>query len=175
MATNNKIFRWQGDTTQPYEDFFYWKSKTYLLPVRTTFGVARVIATTGDREAFYQTLATRNDTIRRNNERLSLDNVGGAIGENVIGDGSFEIGGDSQEEVAAEPSYSGDFDLSVNFYADGVLKFTKQVYASNVPFRLNDGYRGRSFEIEVFGNVTVRRIDMASSMRELQKVMAQEG
>lgn len=175
MATGNKIFQWQGDTSQPFEDWFTWKSGRYLYPVRKTFAAARVIAETGDRETYYQTLALRQEIIRRNNERISLLVAGGALAENVFGAGIYEVGGDLLEDVPALTEYAGDFDLMVKFYVDGTLKFTKNVYASNVPFRLNSGYRGRDFEIEIVGNVQVRRFDMAGSMAELKQLMNQEG
>lgn len=174
MAQSNRIFQWEGDTTQPYEGAFTWKSKRFLFPYRTTFAVARVIAEVGDRSAFFATLEARRLTIIRNNARISNGLLGGAIGEGYVGDGLYALGSDLQEEVGAEPTYSGDYDLLVNFYADGVLKFTKNVYASDVPFRLADGFRARSFEVEIVGNVTVRRFDMASSMRELMQSPVQQ-
>ncbi len=169
MAMTNTVYKWEGDTTQPFRNNYTYRSKRWLLPVRTAFSVARVIGDVGDRQDYYDAVLARNDLIKRNGARISLLNVGGAIGEMQIGSAEHPIAGDKLEAVPATLSYSGDFVLTLRFYVEGLLKFTKDVYASDVPFRLNGGYRGRKFEVEIEGNVSVRRFDMASSMEELKQ------
>jgi hypothetical protein len=78
------------------------------------------------------------------------------------------LNGDLLESVPAVEDYSGKFALTFQLYVDGVLNTTKDVYASDVPFRLAGGKRGRIFEVAVNGNVTVQRIDVANSMEELK-------
>lgn len=169
MAMTNTVYKWEGDPTQPFRNNMTYRSKRWLLPMRTAFSVARVIGELGDRTVFFAAVAARQAIIVRNQARIALLDLGGAIGESEIGHGDFPIAGDLLEDVPAALSYSGLFACSVKFYVDGVLKFTKDVYASDIPFRLNSGYRGRKFEAEIVGNVKVNRFDMASSMEELKQ------
>lgn len=171
MARYNYVYEWEGDDTQPFERDFRWKSKTFMLPVSTNFSCARVIAETGDRQDYYDAVAARDEIIKANNAALSAGDIGGLIGNDLIGV-SLDINGDGLADVPTVGSYSGDFSLSVNFYADGTLKFTKDVYATDLPFRIGGGaYRGRTWEFEIEGNVTVRRFDMAQDVRELKQAV----
>jgi hypothetical protein len=169
MAMTNTVYKWEGDPTQPFRNNMTYRSKRWLLPTRTSFSAARVIGELGDRETYFAAVALRQEIIVRNQARIALLNLGGAIGELETGHGQFPIAGDLLEDVSAPLSYSGTLACSVKFYVDGVLKFTKNVYASDVPFRLNSGYRGRKFEAELVSNVKVNRFDMASSMEELKQ------
>lgn len=162
------VYKWEGDKTQPLEDLFLWRSKKFLLPRRTAFSCARIIAETGDRQAYQDLLAAQAALVAANAVMVSGHTLGGSIGDEALGDETVPLGGDLLVDAGSEPEYSGDFMLTLNFYADGVLKFTKDVYSSGVPFRLSQGYRGRTFEVEITGNVPVRRIDVANSMKELK-------
>ena len=166
MGYYNQIYEWEGDTTQPYPTNFKWRTKKILLPIRTTFSAARIIAEVGDRQDYYDSVANRDAIIARNNARISGNDIGGAIGEDAIG--TLEVNGDLLEDVPTIGDYSGAFNLTMKLYVDEVLRFTKEVYASDIPFRLADGFRGRTFEVEIEGNVTVRRFDMGGSMEELK-------
>ena len=174
MATKY-IYKWEGDTTQPLDDGFTWKGKKILVPSRTAFGCARVIAEVGDRQAYYDEVVAHDDTVRRNAARISNRTIGGAIGEDLVAEPLIALNGDLLEDVPTVQDYSGNFKLVFNWYVDGVLKFTKDVYASDIPFRLSSGVRGREFEVEITGNVTVQRIDVASAMGELKTLATQGG
>lgn len=180
MATKY-IYRWEGDKTQPLDQGFTWKGKKIVMPSRTAFGAARVIAEVGDRQAYYDSIVARDEAIRRNAARISNRTLGGAIGEDVVASTLISVNGDLLEDVPTVEAYSGNFALTFNWYVDGTLRFTKDVYASDVPFRVSarddDGkaLRGRSFEIEITGNVEVIRIDVASAMEELKVLQAAGG
>jgi len=139
-----------------------------------TFNVARVIADTGDRQDYYESVMAREESIRRNRARISGNVIGGAISEEYLSE-DVEVGGDLLETVATVGDYSGDNALTVKFYVDETLQFTKEVYAKDVPFTITGGIRGRKFEIQVEGNVKVLRVDMATSMKELKMQPQQEG
>lgn len=174
-AYETYIYEWEGDDTQPFGSNFTWKSGKMLLPRRTTFSCARLIADVGDRSDYWDDLQDYYDTIRQNGLLIDAFSMGGAIGEDPVGE-SIPINGDELLDATAPSAYSGDFNMSVKIYADGTLKFTKDVYANGIPFRIDQGYRGRSWEVEIIGNVRVRRFDMATSMRELMaEDKAQEG
>lgn len=162
----NKIYQWQGDSSQPYNNFI-WKSRKYIYPYRVTFNCARIIAETGDRQDYYESIETRKRVLRRNHAMISGNALGGAIGEDAIG--NVAINGDGLETVPTVAAYSGDYNLTVKIYVDGTLHFTKEVYASDIPFRIPGGVRGRTFEVQIEGNVIVKRLDMATSMKELMQ------
>lgn len=171
MTTINTVYQWEGDKTQPYGSNWVWRSKKVLMPYLTTVGAARVIAALSDREDYYALLVARQDVINRNSARISAGMIGGAIGENLIG--VLEVNGDDLETPPTVGAYSGDFNLVFRLYVDDVLKFTKEIYSTK-PFRCDDGFRGRSFEFELEGNVTVRRVDYGSSIDDL-KLLIQAG
>ena len=165
MAYSNEVYQWEGDTTQPYETPLTWKSKRVMLPVRTTFVCGRVIAEFGDRETYWATVEARNQALMRNRARVAAGALLGLIGDTELGDD--ELNDDILETVPTVAAYSGDLLCSLNVYVDNVLKFTKNVYIFH-PFRLGDGYRGRTWEVEVVGNILVKRVDLASSVQELK-------
>jgi hypothetical protein len=175
------IFKWEGDKTQPLDQGFTWKGKKVILPSRTAFGGARVIAEVGDRQAYYDSIVLRDEAIRRNTARISNRTLGGAIGEDAVASTLISLNGDLLEDVPEVQSYSGNFALTFNWYVDGTLRFTKDVYASDIPFRVSardangKALRGRTFEIEITGNVTVQRIDVASAMEELKVIQQAAG
>lgn len=167
MANYNQVYEWEGDNTQPFLQLMTWKSKKFLLPVKKTFNCARIIAEQEDREDYFALLEARQAVIGRNNAKISAETIGGAIGEEVIGS-ELAVNGDNLETVPVLPLYSGDFELTFKVYADEVLKFSKQIFTDK-PFRLSGGFRGRTWEFEVIGNVTIRRIDVADSVQELMQ------
>jgi hypothetical protein len=160
----NKIYEWEGDTTQPYPNSFTWQSGRILLPKRKTFYCARVIADTGDRQTYYEAIEARKRAIKRNNERISA----GIIWNPVIGY-DIEINGDDLETVPTVADYSGDYDLTISIYGDDTLLHQKEIYADDKPFLIKGGIRARAWEIIIVGNVTVRRFDMADSIEELMR------
>jgi len=171
MAYVNEAYQWEGDATQPYEGAYTWKSKKYLLPVRTTFTCGRVIATFLDREDYWDSLEARDQVLYRNRARIAAGALLGLIGDEELGE--RELNGDILEDVPTVGAYSGDYALTLKVYCDTVLRLTKEIYA-DVPFRLGDGFRGRTWEVEVIGNVIVKRVDLASSMEELKQLVRTE-
>ena len=161
----NRIYQWQGDDSQPYPNNYIWKSRQYIFSKEITFNCARVIADTGDRQDYYDSLEAQRLQIDRNNQRISGLLLHGSIGEDPVA--QLAINGDELEEVSTVAAYSGDFNLSVKFYVNESLIFTKEVYATDKPFRIEGGIRGKKFEIQIEGNVIIRRFDMATSMKLL--------
>jgi len=147
-------------------------SKRFLLPVRSTFGAGRIIASVGDRQDYYDAVLAQKAAISRNNARISGNVLGDSIAEELIGS-DISVNGDNLETVPTVGAYSGDFNLAFYLYAlengSMELKFSKEIYASDIPFRIKSGYRARSWEIVIIGNVTVKKIDMSGSMKELMQ------
>ncbi|MBU1066965.1 hypothetical protein KKE60_04225 [Patescibacteria group bacterium] len=166
MAYINQIYEWEGDDTQPYSSNYTWKSKEYLLPVKTIFSAGRVIATFDDREDYYDELAASAAATARNAARISGGILGSMLGSAAIGERM--LNGDTLETVPTVGDFSGDYNCTLNVYVGGTLAFTKEIY-SDRPFRIGAG-RGRSWAVEITGNVIVKQIDMASSMKELKQL-----
>lgn len=158
----NNIYQWEGDQTQPYPNLLTWKSGRVLLPRKKTFYAARVIAETGDRNDYYELIEARKRAIKRNNEKISA----GIIWNPVIGY-DIEINGDNLEEVPVVADYSGNFHLVIKIYGDDTLLHEKEIYALDKPFKIKGGIRARAWEVQIEGNVKVRRFDMADSVDEL--------
>jgi len=171
MTTINNVYQWEGDKTQPYPSNWVWRSKKVLLPYRATIGAARVISVLADRADYFVLLLARQEAIARNSARISAGMIGGSISEDLVG--VFEVNGDTLEDPPTVGDYSGNFNLLFRLYVDDVLKFTKEIYSER-PFRCADGFRGRSFEFELEGNITVRRIDYGASIDDL-KTLTQTG
>lgn len=159
------VYEWEGDTTQPRGDYT-WKSKKFLLPVRTTFTCARLLFVSSDRSAYWALVRAYNEAVARNIERIAMARIGGAISENVIGD-PMAIADDDLEEPPTPPTYTGDDNLTFNVYVEGTLVFTKEVY-SDEPFRLGDGITSNHWEFEIVGNVKVEGMGVANMMKELK-------
>lgn len=58
----------------------------------------------------------------------------------------------------------------VRVYADGVLRFTREIRVSGEAMRLPSGFKALDWEIEIEGNVKVTSVEVATSMRELRSV-----
>lgn len=172
MAYINEVYEWEGDNTQPYGTDYTWKSKKFLLPVKSTFGAGRVIAEFQDREDWQADIDERDAIIARNAAKISSGRLGGMIAEDDIG--PVDVNGDNLETVPTVADYSGDFNCSLKVYADETLKLTQEVYTDRV-FRIAGGYRARMWELQVEGNVIVKRIDMAGSVEELKEIAVEQG
>ena len=171
MSYVSQVYEWEGDATQPYETAYTWKSKKFMLPVVTTFTCGRVIAEFQDRETYWDTVEARNQVLYRNRARIAAGALLGMIGDEELGD--RELDGDILEDVPVVGDYSGDFACQLLVYCDETLRLTKEVYIDR-PFRLGNGFRGRTWEIEIIGNIIVKRLDLASSMEELKMMVEPE-
>lgn len=169
MSYVSQVYEWEGDATQPYETAYTWKSKKFMLPVVTTFTCGRVIAEFQDRETYWDTVEARNQVLYRNRARIAAGALLGMIGDEELGD--RELDGDILEDVPVVGAYSGDLACQLLVYCNDMLRLTKEVYIDR-PFRLGNGFRGRTWEIEIIGNIIVKRLDLASSMEEL-KIMVE--
>jgi hypothetical protein len=161
------VYEWEGDTTQPRGEYT-WKSKKFLLPIRTTFSCARLLFSSADRLAYWALVEAYNAAIARNIEKIAIARIGGAIAEPLIGD-PIAIADDELEEPPAAPTYTGADTLTLNVYIKGALEFTKLVFTDQ-PFRLEDGITANEWEFEIIGNVQVSAFGVANTMKELKSL-----
>jgi len=161
---SNRVFEWEGDTTQPMGNFT-WKSKKFMLPSQMSFNSARVKFTSSDRSAYWDLVEAYNVALIRNRTLISNLSPGGTLGEELIGEG-IAVGADDLDDAPTLAAYTGDDELQVKVYMDGTLSETKEVYHEK-PFRIT-GKRGRTIEVEIVGNVTVAEVAVATSVAELK-------
>jgi hypothetical protein len=170
MAYDNLVYEWEGDDTQAFDDM-YWESPEVVTDGRIRMSCARVLFNVGDLEAFWQTLEDREELIERNAAKLAtgqLGTTGGNEGGYIFG--HYPIAGDNLEAVPSAPTYGGVLGLTFKLYADGVLKFTKQLYTNRI-FKLAGGYRGQKWIVSLTGNVAkVQRVDVGTSVEEIMRL-----
>lgn len=58
----------------------------------------------------------------------------------------------------------------VRVYADGVLRYSKELRTSGVEFRLPSGFKAEEWQFEIEARVTITDIQVASTSRELARV-----
>ena len=169
MAYNNVVYEWEGDDTQAFGTM-QWESPEIVTDGRVRMSCARVLFDVGDLAAFYQTILDRKELIARNAAKLAtgqLGTTGGNEGGYIFG--QYPIAGDNLEAVPSAPTYGGVLSLTFKLYADGMLKFTKQLFNNRI-FKLAGGYRGQRWIIRLEGNVDkIQRIDVATSVEEILK------
>ena len=167
MAYDNYVYQWEGDDTQAFGTM-QWESPEIVTDGRVRMSCARVLFDVGDLAAFYQTILDRKELIARNAAKLATGQLG-TTGRNEGGYifGQYPIAGDNLEAVPSVPTYGGVLSLTFKLYADGVLKFTKQLFNNRI-FKLAGGYRGQKWIIRLEGNVEkVQRVDVATSVEEI--------
>lgn len=156
MALINEIYEFEGDSSQTLSNGT-WKSPEFLYASRKAPRMCRVIFDEGDFAAYQALVDTRNDTIKRN-----LDKISNYQGEGFPF-GDYQIGGDNLETVPSVPTYTGDQELTVTVYFDGSSYFAKTVYESGM-FRIPAGERPTKWSFQVEGNVaSLDEITFASS------------
>ena len=173
MATNNIVYEWEGDNTQALSSFTV-KTRKEILKGRERIAYGRILFETGDFDAYWALVNTRNDIIARNKAKLSgggVDGAGGAVGGGYWF-GEVPVAGDELETVPTVPVYTGDLTLSLEIYMGGTLVNTISIYHQK-PFRLGTaGQRNITFEAQLIGNVAkVHQMDFGASIREVMAPM----
>jgi hypothetical protein len=158
------ISKWDADPTS-YRNYGY-KSPRFILEKPKNFKVAQVII---DSDFYDEVVAI----IEADNTLASLNNAAWT----ATTWGEEDLFGPINGSMINEQDINGDnlFSLSslgvqnyVEFkvYADGVLKFTKQIMDSNM-FKLPRGFKDKKWEIEISGMIPVKRVTLATSTEEI--------
>lgn len=159
-ATGGDRYIWEFEGNTDLNKEMLWKTKKFQSnkgPVN--FAAARVHG----RFASKATQAEIDAMIARNEAVFKNKDLQGALGTHVVN--LLPLNGDILDDIYGK--YQIDPHLYFRFYVDGDLVHTERL-ENNLPFRLPSGLVGVEFEAEVAGNVPVDRIDIATSMRELQ-------
>ena len=149
------------DSLDAPREHLHWKSKKFTFPLPVNFAA---IVIDGDDTLSAQELANitdRNDEIRADNEaKIAAGPIHGAFGSRAL-NASIVNGSDLTPLVADQTDT-----ITATIYADDVAVET--VTETNAMVRLPADRSARDWEIDVYGNLQVLRIAMASTVDELR-------
>jgi len=155
------IYQWDA----PYQpnEIQTWRSKEIVMPRPTNFGAIMIEAIQGLSGAEIEALLIEAAEAQSIVDDIydSDDSLGGAISASDIN--GIEVNGDTLPFVPEIDQTAGT--LSVNVYADGVLRAT--VSRVNQTSRLPGGFKARKWEVEVTGNLNVEQVALATTGVEL--------
>ncbi|MBA2658805.1 MAG: hypothetical protein H0U72_04450 [Nitrosospira sp.] len=161
VAGDRKIYQWEGDmgTKLSYE----WKSREFITASPVNYGAAKVDADFDMSEAELASAQNAHNTAIAANQALAgFDAMDDGLADSALGE--YEIGGDAMQAI---PPLSID-SLQFQLWANGVLKFTKQIDSSRA-FRLPGGYKADNVEMVLSGNVKVTGLVLAETMDGLRQ------
>lgn len=183
IIDNGEIKQFDGDEVN--RTIYEWRSKVFQLPYPTNFGalqvyadhgelswsVAEQIAANANAAAYNAAAQAANAAAQATNAALftSLESGGGW---GSAGINQYSWNGSNMENLLTEQQLAsiGSIDgtsLNVKVYADSKLKFTGNI-TSNDPITLPAGFKSDRWEISISSNKTVRRVVMASTIKELR-------
>lgn len=159
---NDQIHEWDADPGLRMTSD--WLSREITFPKPVNIGAAKVDAdfamTPADiaaAQAAFQAAVNANAAL------IAAGTAGGELGDDELDD--FELNGDG---MALVPPVAWD-SLTYQLYVDGALKFSKTLTDSK-GFRLPAGYKSDSAAHRVSGNVVVKAIVYAETMKGLSTV-----
>lgn len=161
VALEKKIYEWEGNagTKLTYE----WKSKKFVTAPPVNYGAAKIDADFDMSEAeIALAQASHAAALAANQALVDSGGMNDGLADPALGE--YEIGGD---DMRAIPPLAID-SLQFQLWADGVLKFTKQVENSRA-FRLPGGYKSDNVEVVLSGNVKVTGVVLAETMDGLKQ------
>jgi len=155
------IFQWEGDQ---YNYLYYrFKTKQFLLPYLNNFSCARILFD----EEFYSDLVdliADDDYLATQNTAIFAGDILGAVNDDPVnvlpvhGDLLYDI-----QSISSNPS------VILRIYKAGTLKQTKSI-SNNQIFKLNSGYKGKKYHFEIEGNIPIKRMDVANSVKEIMRL-----
>jgi hypothetical protein len=154
--TDFKVYQLDADTNSPLD--YDWKSKRFLAEQAGTFGLLKVDAN------YAQLGATNNDAydaaVAWNAAHFAGDLMGAINGAEI---NAWDINGSILQNL---PDPAGSRSLQIILYGDG-----GEVRANLQPLTLDPiripPFKSREFEVEIFGNIDVRSVHLATTIEEL--------
>jgi len=156
--TTNTIFQADADDTNPTT--YEWKSKRFVLPQATSFSAIRVDGDYGQASlasaynAKVAAIQAANATIFATGKLNSTLNAVPVDGLRVNGSALTDI-----------PPLAANRSVQVNIYVDGALATTLSFLAFDI--QRIPPIKGRTIELDVRGNLSVRSIALATTVQEL--------
>lgn len=151
------IFRLDSPTAPPGR--FTWKSKPFFFPAPENFGVIMVDVDPSRNDEDLDLILDDIEAIKaRNAVKIAARAAFGSINATALN--VIPKGGDVLERV---PNTSADVEVTVSADAE-IVASTSGV---NRPVRLPGGFKARSWDVTVRGNVRVERVTLATTMADL--------
>lgn len=139
----------------------YWKSKEFVPGFATSFGAIRIDSSTpvtpAD-EAAYE--ADKAAAIQANETAIAAGSIAGEMNAGPLGTNT--LNGDNLEPMPRLTNTT----LNVGVYAD--KKHVATIATAGKIVRLPAGFKARTWEIDVFGDVPIEQIVMARTVDELK-------
>jgi hypothetical protein len=161
FLAQNRVQKWEGDA---YNEFpFEWLSKRFIFASPANLGAMEIDANFTSIEAAEE-LQQRIDEIIAANEVLFNSGVPlqGTVGSKVLNE--FVLNGSIMKPL---PSAVDDRYVQATIYCDGQL-IHNSVYTATGVYRLPSGYKGQAFEIKLAGNIELRYVKLAETVKELK-------
>jgi hypothetical protein len=161
------IYEWEGDTLNNFS--FEWLSKLFIFDMPTNLAALEIGAEFTSIEAAEQAEAARQQVIDWNQQTWET----GAPLESLMNDAplnQFDLNGSILKNI---PSLIDDRFVQFTLYAEkegNMVQVFNTVYTANGTYRLPAGLKSQKFEIRLAGNLELRYVKMASSMKELARL-----
>ncbi|GLQ09254.1 hypothetical protein GCM10007913_11860 [Devosia yakushimensis] len=150
---------WRFDDPEAARDYQYWRSKAFVLPQPDNFGALLVDSDTSLTPEEAAAAADALELLIAENEALIA--AGSILGDlNAAPLNRVAFAGD-----ILHPLVLSDEVLTVGVYADGVR--VAEITTSGRPERLPGGFKARTWEIDVYGDVSVSNIVMGRTMADI--------
>jgi len=161
MVVDNKICLWEGDenNTLPYE----WMSKKFVFTAPANLGAIEVDADFANIEDG-AALQARVEAIIAANQVLWATTTNLQSVFNALKLNQYELNGSI---LAGIPALVDDRYLLVEVYCDGRKVHSAQYTTSGV-YRMPSGFKGQRFEVKLNGNIELRYVKLAETVKELK-------
>lgn len=156
MCMGAEVYEW--DSRMSVNDVYTWKSKSFLLPAPTSFGVILFEVDQGEDLNAVLAYEAALAVVQSNNQAIYTTGMQGEMNGAALN--VFAVNGDAIQELPSGPQ------LSVNVYADGKLHAV--VTTAGRMARLPGGVLAREWEVEVTGNARVLEVSLAGTAQELR-------
>lgn len=156
MCFGIDVYEW--DALDSENEILTWKSKQFIVPRPTNFGVILIEGSTAanpEEEAAIE--KARIDAQAHNNTIFGNASIGGEINGSALN--LYQVNGDDMRRVN-----DGRFVLAT-IYADG--KTVATVNSLNITTRLPAGFLAQTWEVEINTNAEVSQVTLAGSGAEL--------
>lgn len=161
VAVDKKIYEWEGDKGAKL--VYEWKSKKFVTAPPINYGAGKIDADFEMTEAeIAAAQSSYSAAIAANQALITSGSMNDGLADACPGE--YEIGGDAMQDIPPLATDSLQFQL----WADGALKFTRQVKNSRA-FRLPRGYKSDNVEVVLSGNVKVNGVVLAETMDGLKQ------
>lgn len=159
IVLGTRIYEWDSKSAIP--DIYTWRSKKFLLPAPTTFGVLLCeMDGRQDADEIAATGAAREAAAAINAALFAQASIFGEM--NTAALNTYPVNGDILTGVPSGVQ------VTVNVYGDGEL--LASVAGAGKMQRLPGGKLAREWEIEITGNVSVQELAMAGTAQELRGI-----